>query len=172
MITLRHSIAILLTTAFGIALPLHAADARKPVPGVTSEPFGKLALGQSAAEVVKLLGKPESKGREMLQEADGTRVQDWQYPTGGLTLVMQSLKQNGVQKVFMIRAKAPCSLVTARGIAIGSTEAAATKAYAKERDRGNSKTGKSLLAGSLYDGVEFTFTRGKVSEIVIGVTAE
>ena len=65
-----------------------------------------------------------------------------------------------------------CQLATARGIKIGSTEAAVKKAYAKERDKEQTKAGESFTAGSIYDGVIFTFKDGKVSQIFIGAAAE
>lgn len=172
MTRIRHLIAITAAAIFGIAPPLQAAENQKPAKSVTSESFGKLAIGQSSVDVLKVLGKPGTKGKETVQEADGTRVQHWSYPDSGLTIVMQSLEKNGAQTVHMIRAVAPCTLATARGIKIGSAEAVVQKAYAKERNKARSNAGKSLLAGSPYDGVEFTFTAGKVGEIFVGVTAE
>ena len=63
-------------------------------------------------------------------------------------------------------------MVSRSGIGIGSPEVAVQKAYAKERNKVQSKAGKSPLVGTLYDGVEFTFTAGKASKIFIGATAE
>ena len=76
------------------------------------------------------------------------------------------------ETVSMIRATAGCTLATARGVKIGSTEAAVNKAYGKERDKESSKAGQSFVAGSLYEGVVFTFKDGKVSGIFIGAAAE
>lgn len=83
---------------------------------VSSEMFGKLALGQSADAVSKLLGDPEAKGKNTLWEAIGEWVQDWKFPSQGLTLAMASEKKGGTKTVFSITASAGCSLVTTRGI--------------------------------------------------------
>jgi len=175
--------ALIFAAAMGTALPLHAQDTgkaakkdkseekgKKAEKSVTSEPLGQLALGKKPAEVVKLLGEPESKGKKQLQEATGTSVQDWNYPAKGLTITMEFAGKD--QSVSMIRASAACTLATARGIKIGSTEAAVKKAYGRERDKDSSKDGESFVAGSLYDGVVFTIKGGKVSEIFIGAAAE
>lgn len=161
------------------ALPLQAQEKRKAPKepasaakqvSVTQEPLGGLALGQKPAEVVKLLGKPESKGKKQMQEATGSSVQDWNYPAKGLKITMEFIGEN--ESVHMVHATAACTLATARGIKIGSAESSVKKAYAKERSKDGSKDGESLLAGSPYDGLEFTFKDGKVTEIFLGVTAE
>ena len=175
--------ALIIAAAIGAAQPLHAQEkgkaadkdksagkSEKAAKSVTSEPLGQLALGSKPAEVLKLMGKPESRGKKTPQEATGTSVQDWNYPAKGLTITMEFVKKE--ETVSMIRATAGCTLATARGVKIGSTEAAVNKAYGKERDKESSEAGKSFVAGSLYGGVVFTFKDGKVSEIFIGAAAE
>jgi hypothetical protein len=175
--------ALIIAAVMGAIQPLHAEDkgkasdkdksaakSEKAGKSITSEPLGDLALGKKAAEVEKVLGKPESKGKKTFQEATGTHVQEWNYPAKGLTITMEFAKKN--ETVSMIRAKGSCALATARGIKIGSPEAAVSKAYGKERDKESSEAGKSFVAGSVYDGVIFTIKDGKVSEIFIGAAAE
>lgn len=145
--------------------------AEKPAKSVTAESFGQLTLGAKPASVEKLLGKPESKGKKTMQEATGTSIQDWNYPAKGLTITMEFADKKQ-ETVSIIRATAACTLATARGIKIGSTEAAVAKAYGKERDKESSKAGESFVAGSLYDGIIFTLKDGKVAEIFIGAAAE
>jgi hypothetical protein len=170
------SSSLFITLVLATVLPMSAQDkVEKPKSvqnqkTVTQEPLGQLALGQTPAEVVKLLGKAESKGKKSMQEATGTSVQDWNYPAKGLTITMEFIGKD--ETVHMIRATEACTLATARGIKIGSTEAAVKKAYAKEKSKEGSKAGESFLAGSLHDGLSFTFKAGKVSEIFLGVTSE
>lgn len=141
--------ALIAAAAIGVAVPLHAQekgkatdkgqsagksegaekrdeagkeeDGEKTEKSVTSEPLGQLALGHKPAEVEKVLGKPESKGKKTFQEATGTSVQDWKYPAKGLTITMEFAGKT--QTVSIIQATAACTLATARGIKIGSTEA-------------------------------------------------
>lgn len=170
------SYSIFIALVFATVLPMPAQDkVDKPKSlqnhkTVTQEPLGQLALGQTPAEVVKLLGKAESKGKKQMQEATGTSVQDWNYPAKGLTITMEFIGND--ETVHMIRATEACTLATVRGIKIGSTEAAVKKAYAKEWSKEGSKAGECFLAGSLHDGLSFSFKSGKVSEIFLGVTAE
>ncbi|CAN5859699.1 hypothetical protein BH11VER1_BH11VER1_40830 [soil metagenome] len=139
---------------------------------VSNELFGKLALGQSAETLKKVVGEPEGKGKEVLWEAIGEWVQDWKFSKQGLTVAMASGKKGGAKTIFSLTASAGCSLATARGIKIGSPESAARKAYAKEKDKEQSPTGETFIAGSIYGGVIFSFTDGKVSQIFIGAAAE
>ena len=137
-----------------------------------NESLGKLKLGQKAAEVTTLIGKPESKGKDTEWGATGEWVQEWTFKKQGLTLNLASEKKGGAKTVLMITAEAPCSLATKRGIRIGSTSAEVTKAYGDVQDKEQSEAGKTFVAGSVYGGVIFSFTGGKVSQIFIGAAAE
>lgn len=139
---------------------------------VEKEALGKLKLGQKAAEVAALVGQPESKGKHVEWEATGDWVQKWRYKSQGLTLNMASQSEGGAKALLTITATAPCKLATARGMRIGSTIAEVTEAYGKVQDKEQSVRGKTFVAGSVYGGVIFTFTGGKVSRIFIGAAAE
>jgi len=158
---------LLLFATFGLSLgPLRA---EKMLEG---ESLGKIKLGQGADAVSKFLGKPDSKGEEVLWEAIGVEVQDWQFLKQGLTLAMSSEKKGGAKTILNITAGAPCKLATSRGIAIGSTEAALTKAYRDVRNEEQSTPGKLFVAGSIYGGAIFNLEDGKVVQIFIGAAAE
>lgn len=148
-------------------LPLHAGEVQ-----VDQEAFGKLALGQKADEVVALLGKPESKGKDIMWEAIGEWVQEWRYPKQGLRLNMASEKKGGAKTVLMISASRGCEFATKRGVRIGSSEAEVRKAYGAVEDKEASVRGESFVAGSVYGGVIFHFEKGRVTEIFIGAAAE
>ncbi len=137
-----------------------------------NETLGKLALNQQAAVVVKDLGEPESKGKNQLWDATGEWVQEWKYPAKGLSLNMASEKEKGVKTLMSITATEKCALATSKQIKIGSTEAEVRKAYAKLENKEEGKPGETLVAGSIYGGVIFTFKKGKVVQIFIGAAAE
>jgi hypothetical protein len=136
------------------------------------ESLGKLKIGQKAAEVVEILGKPEAKGKDAMWEAIGEWVQEWKYPAQGVSLQMSAPKQNGTRSVLSLTARGACQFATARGIKIGSSEAEVRKAYGSVQDKEQSAAGKTFVAGSIYGGVIFQFKGGKVSEIFIGAAAE
>ena len=149
------------------SVPLHAAEK-----SVTAEPFGKLALDQKADDILKLLGKPASMGRDTLMAATGEWVQQWHYPALGLEIGMASAKRGVGKTISTIKATAECKLATARGISIGSPEEAVRKAYRNAEDKQQSRRGETFVAGSVYGGVIFGIKNGKVASIFIGAAAE
>lgn len=159
--------ALLAVVALTISSPAFAAEQ-----SVASEPLGKIALDQKADDVLKLLGKPASKGEDKFSEATGEWLQQWKFPALGLDLGMASAKKGAGKKVSTIKATAKCQLATARGITIGSSLAAVRQAYGKLEDKDDSKPGESFVAGFVYGGVIFTLKAGKVAGIFIGAAAE
>jgi len=162
------SFLLVLLLCFGITLPAYSLEE-----DLAAKDFlGELKLGLKADEVLKILGKPASKGKDVEWEAIGEYVQEWNFPDQGIHLNMASLKKGGAKKILTITAAAPSKLATARGITIGSPEAAVKKAYGNVRDKEQSVAGKTFVAGSIYGGVIFQFKNGQVSEIFIGAAAE
>ncbi len=158
-------VAILALTAFCNAL---GADDK----WLENEALGKISLGRKAAELKALIGTPESRGKETEWDAIGEWVQEWRFKSHGLVLHMSSKSKGGAKSVLTITATAPCQLTTARGIHLGSTIAGVTKAYGSVQDKEESMSGETFVAGSVYGGIIFTFTDGKVSKIFIGAAAE
>src|SRR4030095_1706921 len=137
-----------------------------------AESLGKLRLGLPEKDVLKLLGSPSTRGELMFQEADGNFVQDWHYPDKGIELSMSAgQKRSRVKTIFNITASAPCTFATKKGIKIGDAESATRKAYAEHVDRDTSDSGP-LVVVSVYGGIIFSFTDGKVSRIFFGAAAE
>jgi len=137
-----------------------------------TESLGGLRLGLPEKAVLKLLGPPAKRGELVFQEADGNYVQDWHYPDKGIDLWMSAgEKKSGVKTIAAITASAPCTFATRKGIKIGDAESAARKAYAEHVDREMSDPG-NLVVGSIYGGIIFNFTKGKVSGIFFGAAAE
>ncbi len=166
-VTLQFMKHLLIVFLIAGIFPLHAEEAQ-----VDREGFGKLALGQKAEMVTSILGKPESKAKDVMWEAIGEYVQEWRYPAQGLTLNMSSPKKGGAKTVWSISATKGCSLITARGLRVGSTEAEVRKAYGAVEEKESSVRGESFVAGSIYGGVIFHFEKGRVTEIFIGAAAE
>ncbi len=136
------------------------------------ESLGGLCLGLPEKDVLKLLGSPATRGELVFQEADGNYVQDWHYPDQGIELVMSAgQKKSGVKTIANITASGPCTFATRKGIKIGDAESAARKAYAEHVDRETNDPG-TLVVGSIYGGIIFNFTKGKVSRIFYGAAAE
>ncbi len=152
------------------AFPAQAADDAEAF--LKSEQLGGLKLGMPEKDVLKLLGDPKKKSTLVHQEADGTWVQNWEYPAAGLSLVMGAEKKGGAKTIAIITATAPCTLATKAGIKIGSPAVEVSKAYKKHLDKENPPTATSIVAGSIYGGVIFTLEKGKVTQIFIGAAAE
>jgi hypothetical protein len=148
------------------------ADEKVTEAMLRAESLGKLRLGLPEKDVLKLLGSPATRGKLVFQEADGNYVQDWHYPDKGIELLMSAgEKKSGVKTIADITASAPCTFATKKGIKIGDAESAARKAYAEHVDRETSDPG-TLVVGSIYGGIIFNFTEGKVSRIFFGAAAE
>lgn len=140
---------------------------------LAKEKLGELRLGLAAAQVIALLGEPGSRGRDQMWEADAAYHQDWSYPQLGLTLDMVSDRHKGDKDIGAITARAPATLATAKGVAIGSPRARVLKLYGKLRDpEFPVDEAEQFIAGSIFGGVMFKFAGGKVTEIFIGAAAE
>lgn len=136
------------------------------------EHLGPLRLGQREEEVRRLLGKPDRRGPVVHQEADGSFVQDWQYPGKGLELLFSGAERNGPRRLAHILAQAPCPWKTAGGVGIGSPENEARKIYGRWEERDAPRDPETLVAGSVYGGVIFNFEGGRVARIFFGAAAE
>ena len=135
-----------------------------------AESLGRLRLGLPEMDVLKLLGSPATRGELVFQEADGNYVQ---APDKGIELLMSAgEKKSGVKTIANITASAPCTFATRKGIKIGDAESAARKAYAEHVDRETGADPGILVVGSIYGGIIFNFTEGKVSRIFFGGAAE
>lgn len=167
---IRATRQVFLLATFAIVACCHALGADDQ--WLDNEALGKIKLGRKAADLMPLIGKPDSKGKDTEWGAIGEWVQEWRFKSQGLTLHMASASKGGAKTVLTITAEAPSKLTTARGIHIGSTIAEVTKAYGKVQDKEGSVPGKTFVAGSVYGGVIFTFASGKVSQIFIGAAAE
>jgi hypothetical protein len=149
------------------------ADEAATAAMLRAEGLGGLRLELPEKDVLKLLGPPTKRGASVLQEADGNWVQKWHYPGKGIELMMSAGgKKSGAKTVFHIMASAPCTLATRKGIKIGTEESLVRKAYAAHVDRENEKEPGTLVVGSVYGGIIFNFTGGKVSSIFFGAAAE
>lgn len=160
----------IILTGFAMAACLTTTSADDKL--LENETLGKIKLGQKAAELAALIGKPDRKGKETEWAATGDWVQEWQFKSQGIAVNMASATKGGAKTVLTITAAAPCKLATARGIHIGSTSAEVTKAYGDVQDKEQTDGDKTFVAGSVYGGVIFTFASGKVSQIFIGAAAE
>ncbi|GAB4192511.1 MAG: hypothetical protein Fur006_36990 [Coleofasciculaceae cyanobacterium] len=149
-----------------------ASKATDPFELMKSEGFGQLKLDLTAAQVIEILGSPETKGESNLWGADGLYHQDWYYPQQGITLNMASEKAQERQRVASIKLMSPSTLKTRRGIGIGDSYTKVIQAYKDEEERESSISSKSFVAGSIYGGLIFSFENGRVNEIFIGAAAE
>ena len=139
---------------------------------MASEFFGELKLGLTAAQVVEILGSPETKGETKLWGADGLYHQDWYYLQQGITLYMASETPGERQTVFAIMLTSPSTLKTQRGIGIGDSYTEVMQAYKDEEDPEMSIPDESFIAGSIYGGLIFSFEDGIVKQIFLGSAAE
>jgi hypothetical protein len=133
------------------------------------ESFGGIKIGLSPDEVVKLLGEAESKSEITASEADGMNWQTWFYPAKGCEVSFyQNEDQSWSSASYLL--KETSTFKSTRGIGIGSTAQEVKKAYQKEigRDEGP----EQIIVGTVYGGIVFWMTDGKVRNIFVGASAE
>jgi hypothetical protein len=123
-------------------------------------------------DIIKLLGEAEKKSDPIVWEADGLEHQTWYYYSKGIELGFFRDGEDN-QIVFSIDLQAACSMKTSRGITIGSTRNEVLKAYEREINLNeNSIDSDSIVVGTVYGGLIFTFENDKVSSAFIGAAAE
>lgn len=134
------------------------------------ETVGKLKIGLKASDLTGILGKPSEKTKNELWGADGEYHQTYKYSKLGVELDMIGKKESD-KVVNMITVMSPCDYKTSKGISIGSNYQDVEKAY-KEYLNTASSNKESIVAGSIYGGMIFSFKNEKVSSIFIGASAE
>ncbi len=134
------------------------------------ETVGNLKIGLKASDLTSILGKPSEKTKNELWGADGEYHQTYKYSKLGVELDM--IGKNESDKVInMITIVSPCNYKTSKGISIGSNYQDVEKAY---KDYLNTEFSykESIVAGSNYGGVIFSFKNGKVASVFVGASAE
>lgn len=136
------------------------------------EHLGALSIGIGEKDALAALNCPVSRGKDLFSEATGDYTQKWSFPACGVDLTMTASSKRGPKVVTSIVVAAPSTLATSKGIHIGSTEDEVLTAYGPFLDRGASRRGKTVVAGSIYGGLIVSIADGKVSEIFLGAAAE
>lgn len=136
------------------------------------ERIGPLSIGIGQKEVMSALSCPVTKGKDTFSEATGDYTQKWSFPDCGINIEMVSSGKGGAKVVATIVAFAPSAFATSTGIHIGSTEEEVLTAYGPFLDRGATRRGKTIVAGSIYGGLIISIAGGVVSEIFLGAAAE
>jgi hypothetical protein len=145
----------------------------QPAGKIDIESFGDIKLGQSSADLLKILGEPEVKSRAVEWGADGLIHQDWVWNPKGLEINMSSEKgkEETTSTVFSIRGFAPTTYKTKAGIGIGSTYDEVQAAYKRDINAEESNR-QQIVVGSVYGGIIFSFQNDKVENIFLGAAAE
>ncbi len=135
--------------------------------------LGLIKLRLTESELIYLLDEPESRSETEIWGADGLSHSVWSYPSKGLDIGMAQLPDDTEAFVFSVSATAPCTLATARGIAIGTPKDDVLSAYKDEIDPEiNEDTDTWITAGSVYGGIGFAIEDGAVTYIFLGASAE
>jgi len=130
-----------------------------------------MKLGLDQETIINRLGEPEAKGKDEEWGALGTIVQQKNYPTKGISLEMESDKENEKKHVLMITLNAPATGKTSGLISIGSKKEDVQKAYS-DRINPEFSDDESIVVESIFGGVIFTIENNVVTQIFIGAAAE
>jgi hypothetical protein len=142
-----------------------AAPAAGSAEASTGESLGPLRTGLDERAVVAALGAPRDREPPIREEASGEWITAWHWPSA--TVVMFAHDANGPWSARSLTVTAPSTLATKRGIHVGSTRAEVARAYPRSADD-DGHDPNSYLAGSMYDGVLFTFRGDAVTSIAVG----
>ena len=152
----------------------HSSDASKEVSGesVEDEKVGPLYLGQAASDVVEKVGEPENTTEMQVWGVDGMERQTWKYLSQGISLTMLNDPEQGLV-TDQINLTQKATLKTERGIGVGSSREDVVNAYADNLASGYEGAGdESVVVGSIYGGIVFTFKENRVTEMFVGAAAE
>ena len=139
---------------------------------IRSESFGGLKLDMTIQEFEPLLPCTVVKGEPILWAGIGEIMQEWNYSDCGVKLQLSTVDPETPQIISSIIVRPPSEMETSRGIHIGSTEQEVTEAYADYLDEDYSVSGDTLVAGSIYGGLVFTFKDNLVESMFLGAGAE
>ncbi len=136
------------------------------------EALGPLTLGMPEQEIKAQLGEPETAGTPELWGADGLLHWTLAYPAQGLSLGFAGTDA-GEGTLYSIHAAAPCTLTTARGLAIGAPRETALTLYAGLiNPEWDEQASGSILIGTIFGGIMIGIENGLVSSLFIGAMAE
>ena len=136
------------------------------------ERIGPLYIGLGEKEAVAAIPCPLSRGKETFLPATDDWGQKLSFPACGIELDMVSSVKGGAKSITAIVVSQPWQLATSRGIRVGSTDEEVMAAYQPFLDRGATRRGKTIVAGSIYGGLIISIAQGRVSEIFLGAVAE
>jgi hypothetical protein len=148
-----------------------AADAPSVI---ATETLGGLRVGNDAARVERLLGRPAQRTEPELWGADGLYHREWRFPEQGIVIGLSAPAPKGPWQVGSLTLAPPARLTSARGIGIGATEERVRAAY-PEATASRRRPGRTpvLTVGSDYDALIFGFDkRGRVDRVFLGAPAE
>jgi len=156
------------------AVPAAAAPGVDPtgLSHVADAAFGGLALGLSGADVIKLLGKPATKGKVTPSPGVGLDLSTWTWPAKGVEVEMEWTTKKGSATVHQVVLKAPSTLKNPQGIGIGSSRAEVLAAVGARVSVENPPTPERVVMGSIFDGVQFELKGDRVAGILVGAGAE
>ena len=165
---------MLLTAAFPAI-----GETASPLPPMTwdtydpaLEALGPLTLGMPEQEIKAQLNEPETAGTPELWGADGLLHWTLAYPAQGLSLDLAGTSA-GEGTLYAIHAAAPCTLTTARGLAIGAPRETVLTLYAGLiNPEWDEEASGSILIGTIFGGIMIGIENGLVSSLFIGAMAE
>lgn len=132
--------------------------------------LGPLRAGLSREALIAAFGEPATRTKPEEEGASGEWLTLWTWPAAGVSVTLSAPTEDGVPTARDFTVEAPFAGKTDRGIGLGAEIAAVRAAYADTLDPRASPD--TLIAGSVYGGVFFSTTAGRVTGIFVGAGAE
>ena len=135
------------------------------------ETFGEIKIGQALTYLLKAMGNPDTKSKVTEWGAVGLMHEDWTYKSKGVVINLSSEKKNSDKVIFSITANSNCNFKTRANMGIGNTYEEVTDVYKRDIDT-EQTTKETIVVGSVYGGIIFSFENNKVKSVYLGPAAE
>jgi hypothetical protein len=135
--------------------------------------LGKLKIGSAISVIQQQLPHCTFTKNERTEwGADGLFHQNWQSKSCGVEFDIVSDTKNSAQSISSMSIQSPSTLVTDRGVSIGSNVSDITSHYKNYVNSEESTPKKVIVIGSIYGGIQFFLQQDTVQSIFIGASAE
>ena len=121
--------------------------------------------------VLNILGKPDYIGDNEYWEATGNTYQVWEYTDIGLSLIIETLSDTSLSRIYMMEISQISTLCTSKNVCINSSKDYVIAQYESFINKELSNH-SMIVIGDEYKGIYFYLQNEKVVKIVLGYVAE
>jgi hypothetical protein len=137
---------------------------------MVKESIGEIKCGLSREKIESIFGKPYITSVPVISELDGQLYENVEYTQKGISITYL-VKQDSSRVVATYELWDFCNLQTSRNIGFDNSYEEVIKAY-KGLINPIGSDSETVVVGSIYGGIVFSFERGKMIRIFVGESAD